>query len=237
MTDSESRARGKLWKRHSFAELTAPGFIAKCIKEYDWIGEDTPQQLHGFLVNLAEFFWDADDKLPTQNLNGLNIRDLGVHDWEPTNPSGGSFLGCYRIFSVEERHGEPEVGIAVLALEKTVNLPKYGNRKGGTILAVAVRGAGKPHNSLQLRLDNKDFVSVSDNRYTIRHNGIMARKRRLDVTAYVRERASGLVDSHSYVILGTLDNSQNITWQQEGVRQFVANLIRYALLRDEYKNQ
>ncbi|RKY06337.1 MAG: hypothetical protein DRP56_07590 [Planctomycetota bacterium] len=39
------------------------------------------------------------------------------------------------------------------------------------------------------------------------------------------------------VYLGTLDNTREITWDQPATREFIGRLIKYALLRDVFREQ
>jgi hypothetical protein len=233
-TEEESPA----WIRPSFEKISYPEFREKLNKQLVCIGEDTPERLHRFVVNLCCFFWDESDKMPPQDVHGMHVEDLGVKFWAPGNPSGGQkWPGEYRVFRVESWQDELDAGITIRAGEKYVDDPQYKNRKGRTNLLVAIYDSNKPHNSLQLPLDKEGNLIVRGTRYTILHDGTMSGRRKNEVITYIQQQVPRLVRPDGYVILGNLDDSENITWQQEGVKQFVVNLIQYALLRDEYKNR
>jgi hypothetical protein len=81
--------------------------------------------------------------------------------------------------------------------------------------------------------------------YTIRHDGALTvgkhgRAKNSEVLGYVSNQAPELIRFNQSkelpeVELGTLDNSRQINWEQKKTRNFTANLIRYALIREQFR--
>lgn len=219
----------EIWKRPSFEQISDTDFR----NELGCIGEDTPEHLHRFISNLCCFFWDKNDKMQPQDVYGLLIEDLGLKYSAPGTPEGG-WKGHYRIFRIAKSQSEHEIGIAVIPQDF---LEKEPNRYLGTNLVVSIYSANKPHNSLQLCLDV--FVEPLGNKYSIWHNGTIRKKgiKNSKVLDFIRQRAPDMVkrdERGPWVDIGLLDSSSLILWEQEATRNFVGNLLRYALLRDEF---
>lgn len=54
------------------------------------------------------------------------------------------------------------------------------------------------------------------------------------VIDYIREKAPDLIQNDK-VNLGTIDNSRLLEWGNTDVQNFIRNLLRYAILRDEIR--
>lgn len=239
------------WERPSFEDNSKPEVIEQ-FRRYCWIGADTinmnPEVLP-FIINLAGFIYDRRCILkPTQQIrNGISsVEYLGIRWLEKIgNPSEGTWDGYYKCVQIQDprRAGNPIVGIAVRGTQKTRNDRKLGTRTGTTALVVAIKDDEKGHNSLQLRLDN--FAHPLGTNYIIRHDGALTvgrhgRAKNSDVLDYVSKQAPELARFNQSkelpeVELGTLDNSRQINWEQQETRNFTANLIRYALIRDQFR--
>lgn len=227
------------WRRPGFGDISRPD-VAEGFKRYGWIGEDTKSEwLKPFIVNLASFIYDKRYSiLKRQAHNGINIVEyLGI-DWlDIRNASGGDWNGYYKCVKIQGPRMTPIVGIAVRATQQYKNHPKFGNRTGTTALVVAVQNEGKCHNVLQLPLDK--FVDVFGTDYTIWHNGVMRKKgvKKEDVLDFVKLQATELLrvkGNKEWIELGTLDNSQMISCEQNETKDFIGNLIKYALIRNQY---
>jgi hypothetical protein len=200
------------------------------------IGKDTRKELRPFLVNLLTFFWDDNSllyPLPLRLGSVDVIKDIGVRWRSFGNASGKDWPGYYRSFLVRDSSQNHQVvSMAVLGQEKITDDPKGDNRRGNTNLIVAVDDYKKSHNALQLRLDS--FVDQSGHYFTFWHNG---GRNGSEVVERVRKIAPDFYRRNYYgerMVLGTLDNSKLISWEQSETRQLVGNLIEYALLRDEF---
>lgn len=213
--------------------------IKKNYVDYGFIGEDTPPALYSFLVNLIGFFENDQELAPGFAARGIrSIKDQGVRYTSFGNAAGGSWPGQYRYFIVNHNDEDHIVSMNVTAKSKLVDDPMFGNTRGFTMLGVAVDDFEKSHLSLELALDR--FTDVVGETYTIWHNGTLTNGKkgavkRQEVVDFVAEHAPDLVNKENKIVLGKLENSEWITWEQPNTRQFVKNLIRYALLRDAFR--
>lgn len=203
------------------------------------IGEDTDPNLYSFLVNLVGFFEDDRQVASGFSANGIrSIKDQGVRYTSFGNAAGGSWPGQYRYFIVNHNDEDHIVSMNVTAKSKLVNDPMFGNTKGYSMLGVAVDDYEKSHLSLELALDR--FTDVTGEMYTVWHNGTLTNGKkgavkRQQVVDFVAEHAPDLVAKDGRIVLGKLDNTEWLTWQQPATKRFVTNLIRYALLRDAFR--
>jgi hypothetical protein len=145
----------------------------------------------------------------------------------------GGWRGYYRCFEIRESSGCAEaVAIAVIGTEPTQSESK---RKRTTLLIVAIDGRDYP--TLELSLDK--FCCHYRTSYKIWHNGTMrikdVRVTKDQVLAYAKQQAPELRRVGEWIELGTLDNSHAISWEQNETKDFIGNLIKYALIRDEFR--
>lgn len=113
----------------------------------------------------------------------------------------------------------------------------FGNRKGNTVLVVAIDDFEKKHNSLQLNIDR--YTCVDRNKYTIWHDGTLTigkrgAAKRKDVIDYIKSVDPTMVINER-IILGSFDCSKEINWNQQSTKDFIINTIKYAVLRDEFR--
>ncbi|MEN6462417.1 MAG: type I restriction enzyme HsdR N-terminal domain-containing protein [Syntrophomonas sp.] len=231
------------WKRPKFSKINNKK-IWEEYKDIGWIGEDSSDKLYPFLINLCGFLQDDSKLLNTPCLiNGIKIIEDG--GWRYTsfgNAAGGSWTGDYRFFIIEDEKGNNQIiSIGIFGMLKCENHPVFGNRHGNTALVVAIDDFDKSHNSLQLNID-KYTKCDSKNKYVIWHDGTLTvgnkgAVKREDVVKFIKSKAPELVDHNGNIILGNLDNTTEINWSQRNTKAFMANLIKYALLRDDYRKQ
>lgn len=232
------------WKRPNFNLIDTNQVIQNFV-DLAWLGEGTPSSLRKFLINLGGFLQDEDYKLPKQQLFGINIiEDGGTRYTSFGNAAGGTWLGDYRYFIIEDSQGNNQIiSMMVSGSLKCENHPKFGNRRGHTALIVAIDDFDKSHNSLQLNLD--DYTKVNGNSYTIWHDGKMTAGKsgackKSEVLNFIRKTAPDLIGPDGNIFLGSFDNLQEISWNQASTKEFVGRLIKYALVRDQfrkYKNE
>lgn len=77
------------------------------------------------------------------------------------------------------------------------------------------------------------------NMVTVTHNGGLSFGRggsmkRQVVIDYVKAKAPNLIRENK-VYLGSLDNSRLLEWEHSDVQNFINNLLRYGILRDEVR--
>lgn len=71
-----------------------------------------------------------------------------------------------------------------------------------------------------------------DGSLTLGNRGAIKRK---EVIEYIREKCPELIYKDDKIFLGTFDNSIEFNWEQDNVIDFIGRLIKYALLRDEFR--
>lgn len=227
-----------IWERPSFS-LNPTKEVVDSFMAFGWVGEETDQYLYPFLINLIGFIQDDAVKIPACVLNGINIiEDGGTRFTTFGNAAGGSWTGDYRYFIIEDNQGNNQIlSVSIFGALKCENHPKFGNRKGHTALVVAIDDFDKRHNSLQLNLDK--YTVKHGNYYTIWHDGTLtagnkgAVKREV-VLDFIRRRSPELIDNGK-INLGTFDGGKEILWQQCATREFLGRLLKYALVRDEFR--
>ena len=169
--------------------------------------------------------------------------DQGRRDRTFGNASGGKWASeDYRSFVTRHRDtGEHAVvSLLVCPSQSTKNHPRYGNRKGYTYLNVAVDNDRQSHFALELRMD----IAASESEFRrgeilLTHNGSLTlgksgSAKRADVIGFVQNHAPSLV-SGGQIVLGRLRTDRAQTWEAFG--PVLANLIEYALVRDEFRAQ
>ncbi|MGS2778746.1 type I restriction enzyme HsdR N-terminal domain-containing protein [Robertmurraya sp. GLU-23] len=186
----------------------------------------TDEKLYSFIINLNELFWDDSVKIPYKELYGIKyVNDLGVRFTKFGNASGYDWTGDYRSFIVEDKKGSNQIiSLAIL----------------GGYLIVAIDNDKYSHNSLQLFIQN--FVEVKGNNVEVFHNGRLTLGKSgmvkySEILDYVEEKAPGLVINPRKIDLGYLDNSKQFDWEQEDVRNFIGRLVKYAIIRDDFREQ
>ncbi|MFU0824066.1 type I restriction enzyme HsdR N-terminal domain-containing protein [Clostridium sp.] len=226
------------WKRPDFKELLSKKNIEEFL-DFGWIGEDTSENLYPLIMNLAGFLHDPKIKCSPFKVNGLNIIEDGHRYTWFGNAAGGIWEGDYRYFIIEDETGNNQiVSISIFGKAKCFNDPKWGNSKGTTTLVVAIDDFDKRHNSLQLNIDK--YTKIKGNNYLVWHDGTLTigkkgSAKRKEVIEFVQKQDPSLVDSSGKIIIGTLDCSEEINWKQKSTKEFIKNLIKYALVRDEFR--
>lgn len=230
-----------IWQRPPFSKILNEKVVEE-FKEQGTIGEGTDRSLYKFIINLAGFLLDDTEKLTPQVLNDINIvEDGGIRYTSFGNAAGGRWPGEYRYFVIEDEHQNNQViSMAIMASLKCENDPKFGNSKGYSVLIVAIDDFDKSHNSLQLNIDN--YTSVKNNNVTVWHDGRMAvgnlgAVKRNDVVNFIKIKAPELVNRDGKIILGVFNNDKEIDWNLKETKDFIGRVIKYALLRDEFRKQ
>lgn len=185
----------------------------------------TDERLYSFIINLNELFWDDTVSIPYKELYGVKyIEDIGVRYTKFGNVAGYDWTGEYRSIIVEDKNGSHQiVSLAIL----------------GGYLIVAIDNERYSHNSLQLFI--QDFVKVNVHSVEVAHNGRLTlgksgRVKFADVVDFIEEKEPNLLNNDRKIELGKLDNSGQFDWNQEDVKEFIGRLVKYALIRDEFRD-
>ena len=226
------------WKRPSFKELNYEKTINEFF-DYGWIGEGTDDYLYPLIINLAGFLHDISVDLAPFEIEGFKIVEDGTRFTSNSNAAGGTWDGDYRYFILEDQNGNNQiVSISIFGSIKCNNDPVFGNRKGHTTLVVAIDDFDSKHNSLQLNLDK--YTKKDGSEFTIWHDGTLTvgkigSAKRQDVIDYIKSKDQSIVDGYGNIILGTFDCSKEIHWSQNSTKRFIKNIMKYSILRDEYR--
>ena len=206
------------------------------------IGEDTPRELHPILINIGGFLLDETKRMKPQKLYGIDIiEDGGIRNTCFGNAAGGQWAGEYRYFILKDEAGNNQiVSMRTFASGKFENHEVWGNRKGTTTFVVAIDDLDKKHNSLQLNLDahlrrvNDGYVIWHDGRLTAGKSGST---KRTDVLDFIRINAPELIGNDGMVFLGKLTCTEELSWDQPETNDFIGRMIKYALVRDQFRKQ
>ena len=92
---------------------------------------------------------------------------------------------------------------------------------------------------MQLNLNR--YSSIDNDVFKLFHSGALTvgslgRAKNKEVINFIKKKAPELVDDNR-VYLGSLDNSKEFNWEQKEVRNFIGRIIKYALLRDEFREK
>lgn len=221
-------------RRLSYEEIVSNEYLEKLYYDIGIIGEDTPQNLWPIIGELNNFLEaeEVDTKLPYTYGNITICEDIGSSLLNFGNASGAVFSTLYRGFIIKSLNGNDEIcRIAVNSVGRTVNDPVYGNRKGTTVLNVAVDNFDKASDHvLELCLDK--WLNPCDKYYELWHDGRMSNIKNKVVISYISEKAPQLIKNGS-IYLGKLPSNTSISW--ESAREFLARILLYASLRKELR--
>lgn len=225
---------GEYPERIPYKEISK--FLKENLDKYDPnISNLTEHSLACAAFNLLEGLLDPRHKLPKHQYDMFTlIEDHGVRTLSYGNASGGSFDGLYRSFIIETNGNTEFVSIG-LSTYATYAYPD--NVK--TVLNVAIDNEKESHHSLQLVLD--DNVENISNKFTFFHHGRIAvgnkGSGKIDeLRAYVMARRPQLIYGKKFC-LGSLVNDRDWHIDDPEVVKLIENLISYALIRDEYRNE
>lgn len=227
----------EIWERPN--HLSKNPSVFNELKEQGFIGVDTDKSLHSFFTNMAGIFLDDENKINELNFtNKKLILDGGLRYTTFGNSAGGGFPGLYRYIILEEENKENQiVSFSLMGKLSAKNHPKFGNSTGHTLLLIAIDDFEKSHLSLELTLDR--FLTIENDKYTIFHDGTLTngkkgRVKNIEVINFVKNIRPDLVKENK-IYLGTLDNSAEFKWERQDFKNFISNIIDYALIRDAYR--
>lgn len=199
------------------------------------IGMQTEHQMKCVAFNLLEGLLDPRHKLPIKKYKLFDlIEDYGVRLLSYGNASGGVFNGFYRSFIIEVNGNTEFVSIG---LSTYITHARPDTEK--TSLNIAIDNEKESHHSLQLVLD--DNVEIDRSRVHFYHHGKigvsnLGSGKVDDLRNLIEEKCSSLISGKRFY-LGSLTNNRNWNLDDAEVICLIENLISYALLRDEYREQ
>lgn len=207
-----------------------------CLEDYirNWeIGEDTTPEKAIPMVNFCECYYDTNHKMPSKEYNIFRIiEDLGIRNVTYGNSSGGSYSGSYRSFLIEYKNNTEIVSIALSAYS---TYAKQDVSK--TCINIAIDNEKVSHHALQYGID--DNMVVGKEEYKFYHHGRIAVGRIGsgkvgELREFVLSEVPELVEQGRFN-LGSLPKNRLWYLDDPIVANFIANLIAYSLIRDEYR--
>ncbi|MCX6814298.1 MAG: type I restriction enzyme HsdR N-terminal domain-containing protein [Candidatus Aenigmarchaeota archaeon] len=209
---------------------------AKKYKYDGFIGKDTKEELYPLIIGLRGGLLINDKKLFKNSIkvNHFQIKDNGIKDAIIPNASGGGYLGDYRFFEIKDHKGKPF----------NILMSIFGVSRGYTSLTVGIENDKKIHNSLQLRMDK--YIKKNKMNWVFSHDGSMAsgasgrkggRSKNIDVIKFCKKSkyTKNLVKSDKIINLGKIPDNKPLTWDNS--KELIINLIRYAIVRDEFRKK
>ena len=194
-----------------------------------YVGCETPKPIKCFALNFLNL-------ILLKPINEENILEsIGVFEDRGTgrtrfgNSAGYNYQIKTRLFIAKDRKNKDQI----------LGLSLFGEYN--TQLNVSIMNRERRHHSLQLNMDNFCEYDYRTDKIVITHNGTLSTGRggsisKFTVVDYVKNNAPDLIRG-AEIYLGSLDNSRLLEWDQPDVQNFIKNLFRYAVLRDEVRKK
>lgn len=207
------------WKKPVTAETI------ESLIDFGVIGGGTDKKFHSFLINLDGWLLNEKDILKINN----SITDIGIKNTKFGSAGGVFFAKEFRSFVLTDKQEKPIICIALTSIASGKNSPI------GTTIMVGVETLHRKNISLELKIGKS--VKILGNNIEIFHNGTitigkLGAAKKQDLLDFIEARKPGLI-KHRVVFLGTFDEEEEINSKNVGV--FIANLIDYAILRNEFR--
>lgn len=213
---------------YSYEEIMSYELQEKFTQVY--VGCETPKPIKSFALNFLNL-------ILLKPINEENILEtMGVFEDRGTgrtrfgNSAGYNYQIKTRLFIAKDRKNKDQIlGLSLFG--------KYYN----TQLNVSIMNRERRHHSLQLNMDKFCEYDYRTDKIVITHNGTLSTGRggsisKFTVIDYVKNNAPDLIRGED-IYLGSVDNSHLLEWSQPDVQNFIKNLFRYAVLRDEVRKK
>lgn len=213
---------------YSYEEIMSYELQEKFTQVY--VGCETPKPIKSFALNFLNL-------ILLKPINEENILEtIGVFEDRGTgrtrfgNSAGYNYQIKTRLFIAKDRKNKDQIlGLSLFG--------KYYN----TQLNVSIMNRERRHHSLQLNMDKFCEYDYRTDKIVITHNGTLSTGRggsisKFTVIDYVKNNAPDLIRGED-IYLGSVDNSHLLEWSQPDVQNFIKNLFRYAVLRDEVRKK
>ena len=213
---------------YSYKEIMSYELQEKFTQVY--VGCETPKLIKSFALNFLNL-------ILLKPINEENILEtIGVFEDRGTgrtrfgNSAGYNYQIKTRLFIAKDRKNKDQIlGLSLFG--------KYYN----TQLNVSIMNRERRHHSLQLNMDNFCEYDYRTDKIVITHNGTLSTGRggsisKFTVIDYVKNNAPDLIRGEE-IYLVSVHNSRLLEWSQPDVQNFIKNLFRYAVLRDEVRKK
>lgn len=216
------------FSRPSFEECHSDKIIKEFMYGRTAIGDRTPPHLHPFIVNFYSMLIEELNFITKiVELPEFSIIEDGIREATFGNASGGKYDGVYRYFILKFPNSENNI----------LSISIFGAIAGHTSLNVAIDDYDKSHNSLQLQLDKN--VIETNGKWFLYHDGKLTKGKQgsakvSEVINFCKNYIPDMVKSNR-ILIGSLPNNELFNWVN--AQHIIVNLIRYALVRDKFRNQ
>lgn len=213
-----------------------PQFIEENLEELSAdISPKTPRNLACAAFNFWEGLLNPRHKLKPKAYKLFTLfEDYGVRQLSYGNAGGGVFYGLYRSFIIDYK-GSTEI--------VSIGFTPYGSFANAdtekTAMVVAIDNEDDSHHALQYSID--DNLRQVGNTYTFYHHGKIAIGNK--GSGKVSELMQFVAPEYAEIIEGKKFNLGHLTFDKDWdlnnpeVEKLIENIISYALLRDEYREQ
>lgn len=213
------------YKRCPYDELT--DFVEALQDEWTF-APGSPKEKLVPMANFYSCLMDVSHVMPAGDYGLFKlIEDYGIRMLNYGNASGVGYSNTYRSFLIEADGNTQFVSLGINA---------YSDKR--TIICVAIDDETSSHHALQLAIDTYMTLDRKRNcKFT--HTGRIAVGRSgsgkaSELLQYVESRYPKIIKDGKYE-LGTLTDNRNWYIDDSNVKEFIVNLISYALIRDEYR--
>lgn len=213
-------------KPYSYLDIKSKNIQRAFVKEH-YIGDFTPNDIKSFVLNFLNLIL-LKSFISIEDLMRIGVsEDFGIKRTRFGNSAGYNYQELTRLFIAKDNKGKDII----------CGLSMIGDYN--TQLNISITNKKKGHHSLQLNMDKFCEYDSATNMITVTHNGALSFGRggsmsHKVVIDYIREKAPDLIQNDK-VNLGTIDNSRLLEWGNTDVQNFIRNLLRYAILRDEIR--
>ena len=220
--------------RPSFEELMNPEIQEEY---YGFVGKDTPLNLRAHCINMFECLMDLDCKLSKNRGYKFTIlEDSGMIRPKYGNAAGGEFVTPCRAFLIKDNHGSSKlVSLGISSYVSSFSKTKTEK----TALCVGIKDKNKSHHALQLVYET--YVNRTANKYIYTNTGRIAVGNKGSGSSERMRKKVAVELPHLYkngtIHLGAVDANKLLMLSDPDVTALIINLIDYALLRDEYRDE
>ena len=213
-------------KPYSYLDIKSKNIQRAFVKEH-YIGDFTPNDIKSFVLNFLNLIL-LKSFISIEDLMRIGVsEDFGIKRTRFGNSAGYNYQELTRLFIAKDNKGKDII----------CGLSMIGDYN--TQLNISITNKKKGHHSLQLNMDKFCEYDSATNTITVTHNGALSFGRggsmsHKVVIDYIQEKAPDLIQNDK-VNLGTIDNSRLLEWGNTDVQNFIRNLLRYAILRDEIR--
>lgn len=213
-------------KPYSYLDINSKYIQRAFVKEH-YIGDFTPNDIKSFVLNFLNLIL-LKSFISIEDLMRIGVsEDFGIKRTRFGNSAGYNYQELTRLFIAKDNKGKDII----------CGLSMIGDYN--TQLNISITNKKKGHHSLQLNMDKFCEYDSATNTITVTHNGALSFGRggsmsHKVVIDYIQEKAPDLIQNDK-VNLGTIDNSRLLEWGNTDVQNFIRNLLRYAILRDEIR--